>query len=329
MPRLPLRRGNFTKTSLRLLAELFPIYFSNQVFSPLLSVCLHYECVFQNGPDRDRCVAALTSELDNDDSVITATSASTPPPPSSAPSMRRYSLQGRQQRLRRHSLVSSSGVSSMTAAGSINNNQRRRRNSCFALTHVNMNSNCENGQLTEIGSGLRRKSSSSSHCDLEFSGSSSTIPMVVLTPESPRTSPSSQVRTLFSPEGGGGDNGAFDDQGQLGHYHGQNEGRSGGGGFFIMGNSSNLTATCLDIDEEDLLNNNNGNSNDNENEAVTVTATSSEDDDGSGSSSGFSLSTATLSHGELRLMQSDSAAPVATTAFTRIRDANIANVVAI
>ena len=88
-----------------------------------------------------------------------------------------------------------------------------------------------------------------------------------------------------------------------------------------MGNSSNLTATCLDIDEEDLLNNNKNSSNSNDNEAVTVTAaSSSEDDDGSGSSSGFSLSTATLSHGELRLMQSDSAAPVATTAFTRIRD---------
>ena len=87
-----------------------------------------------------------------------------------------------------------------------------------------------------------------------------------------------------------------------------------------MGNSSNLTATCLDIDEEDLLNNNK-NTNSNDNEAVTVTAaSSSEDDDGSGSSSGFSLSTATLSHGELRLMQSDSAAPVATTAFTSIRD---------
>ena len=88
-----------------------------------------------------------------------------------------------------------------------------------------------------------------------------------------------------------------------------------------MGNSSNLTATCLDIDEEDLLNNNsNSNGNDNEATVTVAAATSSEDEDGSGSSSGFSLSTATLSHGELRLMQSDSAAPVATTAFTRIRD---------
>jgi len=54
------------------------------------------QCVLENGPDRDRCVAALTSELDNANSVVTATSSSsTPPPPpsSSAPSMRRYSLQ--------------------------------------------------------------------------------------------------------------------------------------------------------------------------------------------------------------------------------------------
>ena len=98
-----------------------------------------------------------------------------------------------------------------------------------------------------------------------------------------------------------------------------------------MGKSSNLTATCLDIDEEDLLNNNKGASNnnmsnDNAAEATVTAATSSSEDgeDGlsasAGSSSGFSLSTATLSHGELRLMQPDSAAPVATTAFTRIRD---------
>ena len=94
-----------------------------------------------------------------------------------------------------------------------------------------------------------------------------------------------------------------------------------------MGKSSNLTATCLDIDEEDLLNNNKGaNDNDNAAEATVTAATSSSEDgeDGlsasAGSSSGFSLSTATLSHGELRLMQPDSAAPVATTAFTRIRD---------
>ena len=91
-----------------------------------------------------------------------------------------------------------------------------------------------------------------------------------------------------------------------------------------MGKSSNLTATCLDIDEEDLLNNNSNMANGNDPEATVTAATSSSEDgeDGSatGSSSGFSLSTATLSHGELRLMQPDSAAPVATTAFTRIRD---------
>ena len=92
-----------------------------------------------------------------------------------------------------------------------------------------------------------------------------------------------------------------------------------------MGKSSNLTATCLDIDEEDLLNNNNK-ANDNAAEATVTAATSSSEDGEDGlsasarSSSGFSLSTATLSHGELRLMQPDSAAPVATTAFTRIRD---------
>ena len=130
-----------------------------------------------------------------------------------------------------------------------------------------------------------------SQCELEVSGSSSTIPMVVLTPESPRTSP----HTLFSPED------------EAGAFKGQREGQSG---LWILGKSSNLTATCLDIDEEDLLNNNKS-----DNEAATVTS-----EDGEGSSSGFSLSTATLSHGELRLMQSDSAAPVATTAFTRIRD---------
>ena len=248
----------------------------------------------QNGPDRDRCVAALTSELDNADSVITAAASTASP---SIPHRRRYSLQGRQQqRLRRHSLVSSSGVSSMGGGSEypVSNivNQRRRRNSCFALTHVN-NNHCE---------------LSGSQCDLEVSSSSSvssTMPMVVLTPESPRASPSAQVRTLFTPEEG---------VGMQGH---------GGGGFFIMGKSSNLTATCLDIDEEDLLNNNNNIANDNEAEATVTAVTSSSEDgeDGSaGSSSGFSLSTATLSHGELRLMQPDSAAPVATTAFTRIRD---------
>ena len=251
----------------------------------------------QNGPDRDRCVAALTSELDSADSVITAAASTSSP---SIPHRRRYSLQGRQQqRLRRHSLVSSSGVSSMGGGSEypVSNivNQRRRRNSCFALTHVN-NNHCE---------------LSGSQCDLEVSSSSSvssTMPMVVLTPESPRASPSPQVRTLFTPEEGVGM------QGQ-------------GGGFFIMGKSSNLTATCLDIDEEDLLNNNNK-ANDNDNAAeATVTAATSSSEDGedvgsasAGSSSGFSLSTATLSHGELRLMQPDSAAPVATTAFTRIRD---------
>ena len=259
----------------------------------------------QNGPDRDRCVAALTSELDNANSVTSASAATAPPSSSSsAPSMRRYSLQGR-HRLRRHSLVSSSGVSSMESS-----NQRRRRNSCVALTNQ--------GRFRETGC-----------CDLEVSGSSPAVPMVVLTPESP--SAVSQVTTLFSPDSGGcNEQIGTADNGRRMEGNGSNgrtmEGNKSGG-FFIMGNSSNLTATCLDIDEEDLLNNNNNKNvsgGDHNTAAAGSLPETSEDDDGSGSSSGFSLSTATLSHGELRLMQLDSAAPVATTAFTRIRDKHVA-----
>ena len=177
-------------------------------------------------------------------------------------------------------------------------NQRRRRNSCVALTNQ----------------GGRSSFRETTACDLEVSGSSPAVPMVVLTPESPRASPSAQVTTLFAPDCLGKNSGKGRSE--------QEPGSQPGGGFFIMGNSSNLTATCLDIDEEDLLNNN-SNSNNKNNEAAAADVTS-EDDDGSGSSSGFSLSTATLSHGELRLMQLDSAAPVATTAFTSIRDGHVA-----
>jgi hypothetical protein len=172
----------------------------------------------------------------------------------------------------------------------------------------------------------------------------STIPMVVLTPESPTKellSPGTrggEVKTLFAPlppRGcrktlasstgccGGSAAASCVARTPRNAQSRQTEQAPPSNKYYILGKASNLTATCLDIDEDDLLNNNNNGSSSGNgtmmSEDEDTGSSSGSSSTGTGRSSLCSLSTTTLSHGELRLMQPDSASPVATTAFTTIR----------
>ena len=172
---------------------------------------------------------------------------------------RNFTLQGRR-----------SSLSSLSSSISVENNNepvKRRRNSAFESS--------SKSSLFSSSSGFMSNNCDSE--DLDVNSSADTlIPTVVLTPGSPtkdfvfQTEP--LVKTLFQPKSKDG--------------------------MLILGRTSNLTATCLDIESEDVLNNNTAKrgpiSDDDESTCESITGSDV---------SVCSLNTTTMSQGELCVLQ--------------------------